>query len=50
MGGPNASIPTPRPARYRPMFGAFAKPVVAVKNTRPINKRDMRNNDATPAD
>jgi urease subunit alpha len=24
MGDPNASIPTPQPERYRPMFGAFA--------------------------
>jgi urease subunit alpha len=23
MGDPNASIPTPEPVRYRPMFGAF---------------------------
>jgi urease subunit alpha len=23
MGDPNASIPTPQPAHYRPMFGAF---------------------------
>jgi urease subunit alpha len=25
MGDPNASIPTPQPVHYRPMFGAFAK-------------------------
>jgi urease subunit alpha len=25
MGDPNASIPTPQPVRYRPMFGAFGK-------------------------
>jgi urease subunit alpha len=25
MGDPNASIPTPEPVRYRPMFGAFGK-------------------------
>jgi urease subunit alpha len=24
MGDPNASIPTPQPVRYRPMFGSFA--------------------------
>jgi urease subunit alpha len=24
MGDPNASIPTPQPVKYRPMFGAFA--------------------------
>ncbi len=27
MGDPNASIPTPQPAIYRPMFGAFGKSV-----------------------
>ena len=25
MGDPNASIPTPQPVHYRPMFGAYAK-------------------------
>jgi urease subunit alpha len=25
MGDPNASIPTPEPVRYRPMFGAFGR-------------------------
>lgn len=30
MGDPNASIPTPQPMHYRPMFGAFAK---ALTNT-----------------
>ena len=30
MGDPNASIPTPQPVHYRPMFGAFGK---AVRNT-----------------
>ena len=25
MGDPNASIPTPQPVLYRPMFGAFGK-------------------------
>jgi urease subunit alpha len=25
MGDPNASIPTPQPAHYRPMFGAFGR-------------------------
>jgi urease subunit alpha len=24
MGDPNASIPTPQPVHYRPMFGSFA--------------------------
>ncbi len=74
MGDANASIPTPQPVHYRPMFGAFgralatsvtfvskaalknpavrklglAKPLVAVKNTRAIGKKDMILNDATP--
>jgi urease subunit alpha len=74
MGDPNASIPTPQPVHYRPMFGAFGgalktsltfvskaalknpavaslglvKPLVAVKNTRTIGKKDMKLNDATP--
>jgi urease subunit alpha len=30
MGDPNASIPTPQPVHYRPMFGAFGK---ALKTT-----------------
>ena len=29
MGDPNASIPTPQPVIYRPMFGAFGKAVHA---------------------
>ncbi len=74
MGDPNASIPTPQPVHYRPMFGSFAgalktavtfvsqaalenpevaalnlaKPLVAVKNTRTVTKRDMLHNGATP--
>ena len=74
MGDPNASIPTPQPVHYRPMFGAFGralassvtfvskaalknpavaklgllKPLVAVRNTRRIGKRDMKHNDALP--
>jgi urease subunit alpha len=72
MGDPNASIPTPQPVHYRPMFGAFAKkssvtfvsgaalrnkeigklklekPLVAVKNTRGLKKRDMVHNDYRP--
>jgi len=27
MGDPNASIPTPQPVHYRPMFGALGKAV-----------------------
>jgi urease subunit alpha len=72
MGDPNASIPTPQPVHYRPMFGAFSKNssvtfvsgaalrneaikklklekrLVAVKNTRGLQKRDMVHNDYRP--
>ena len=29
MGDPNASIPTPQPVHYRPMFGAFGAALAA---------------------
>jgi len=29
IGDPNASIPTPQPVHYRPMFGAFGKALTA---------------------
>ena len=29
MGDPNASIPTPQPVHYRPMFGAFGRSLTA---------------------
>ena len=70
MGDPNASIPTPQPVHYRPMFGVnvrgtsvtfvskaalknkalnkLQRPLVAVKNTRKIGKRDMVHNDYLP--
>ncbi|MEW5789811.1 MAG: urease subunit alpha [Pseudomonadota bacterium] len=74
MGDPNASIPTPQPVHYRPMFGSYAgglktavtfvsqaalenpevaalklkKPLVAVKNTRNVGKKDMLHNDYQP--
>ncbi|MDB5864914.1 MAG: urease, alpha subunit [Betaproteobacteria bacterium] len=74
MGDPNASIPTPQPVHYRPMFGAYGgglrtsvtfvsqaglenaevaalgliHPLVAVKNTRSVGKRDMVHNDYLP--
>jgi urease subunit alpha len=74
MGDPNASIPTPQPVHYRPMFGSYGaalntsvtfvsqaalgneallrlglrKPLVAVRNTRGVTKRDMVWNDAMP--
>ncbi|WFF43727.1 urease subunit alpha [Salinicola endophyticus] len=31
MGDPNASIPTPQPVHYRPMFGAFGRAVSATR-------------------
>jgi urease subunit alpha len=33
MGDPNASIPTPEPVRYRPMFGAFGRASAATSWT-----------------
>ena len=75
MGDPNASIPTPQPVHYRPMFGAFGhsrtassitfvsqaavegdlrkqlgvnKDLVAVRNTRAVNKASMIHNALTP--
>ena len=33
MGDPNASIPTPQPVHYRPMFGAFGKACIATSVT-----------------
>ncbi len=33
MGDPNASIPTPQPVHYRPMFGAFGRAVHATSVT-----------------
>ncbi len=33
MGDPNASIPTPQPVHYRPMFGAFGKALTRSKVT-----------------
>ena len=75
MGDPNASIPTPQPVHYRPMFGAFGRslivspalfvsqagldkniakkwgierPMLAVKGTRKIGKKDMVHNSLCP--
>ncbi|SPL70402.1 urease subunit alpha [Acinetobacter stercoris] len=75
MGDINASIPTPQPVHYRPMFGAYPrgvhntcitflsqaaidegvaeklnlkKIISAVKNTRNINKKDMKHNSYCP--
>jgi urease subunit alpha len=33
MGDPNASIPTPQPVHYRPMFGAYGKAMTATSVT-----------------
>jgi urease subunit alpha len=33
MGDPNASIPTPQPVHYRPMFGAFGRATAATSLT-----------------
>ncbi|TBW48504.1 urease subunit alpha [Marinobacter halodurans] len=33
MGDPNASIPTPQPVHYRPMFGAYGKAASATRLT-----------------
>jgi len=33
MGDPNASIPTPQPVHYRPMFGSFGKAPAATSVT-----------------
>src|SRR5260221_118788 len=46
MGDPNASIPTPQPVHYRPMFGAFGKALVAssvVFVSKAALKRGLRN-------
>ena len=75
MGDPNASIPTPQPVHFRPMFGSFGlacqatavtfvsaasiqndvggalglqKPLVAVRGTRTIGKKDLPLNDYAP--
>ena len=33
MGDPNASIPTPQPVHYRPMFGAYGRAIAATSVT-----------------
>jgi urease subunit alpha len=46
MGDPNASIPTPQPVHYRPMFGAFGKALTAsslVFVSAAAAKSDLRN-------
>src|SRR5471030_1383653 len=75
MGDPNASIPTPQPVHYRPMFASFGRslvessvifastagidsgiakkwgitrPMLVVKGTRKIGKKDMVHNSLCP--
>jgi urease subunit alpha len=43
MGDPNASIPTPQPVHYRPMFGAFGK---ALQTSVTFVSQAALNNDA----
>src|SRR5437870_12075522 len=46
MGDPNASIPTPQPVHYRPMFGTFGKALVVsslVFVSKAALKRGLRN-------
>ena len=40
MGDPNASIPTPQPVHYRPMFGAFGRALAASRGDLPAGRRD----------
>jgi urease subunit alpha len=42
MGDPNASIPTPQPVHYRPMFGAYGKAVTSTSLTF-VSKSAMQN-------
>ncbi|WP_029031954.1 urease subunit alpha [Salinarimonas rosea] len=45
MGDPNASIPTPQPVHYRPMFAAFGKALAATSVTfvsKAAMERDVR--------
>jgi urease subunit alpha len=42
MGDPNASIPTPQPVHYRPMFGAFGKALRASSVTF-VSKISLKN-------
>ena len=41
MGDPNASIPTPQPVHYRPMFGAFGKALATSVTF--VSKASLRN-------
>jgi len=46
MGDPNASIPTPQPVHYRPMFGSFGK---ALKTSVAFVSQAALNNPAVAA-
>ena len=46
MGDPNASIPTPQPVHYRPMFGGFGK---ALKTSVTFVSQAALNNPAVAA-
>jgi urease subunit alpha len=39
MGDPNASIPTPQPMHYRPMFGAYGKLRTALSSVTFVSQR-----------
>jgi urease subunit alpha len=49
MGDPNASIPTPQPVHYRPMFGAFGKAVRGTSVTF-VSKAFLRGKEAQQMD
>ena len=51
MGDPNASLPTPQPVMYRPMFGAFGAAAAAdLRDVRvPRRLRRRRRREAGPA-
>ena len=42
MGDPNASIPTPQPVHYRPMFGAYGKAITNSSVTFVVEGRARR--------
>jgi len=49
MGDPHASIPTPQPVLYRPMFGSFGLATASTSITfLQIGKKQMIPNNATP--
>ena len=42
MGDPNASIPTPQPVHYRPMFGGFGRSAMASARPLRLGRRGRR--------